>query len=336
MSEPRLRGIRRQIAAGNEWYTTSHNHFFGIKETFLFESWKLVVILCHKGINHKMMRREALFVVAFCALTLAWTAGCTDKAPVETDTLAVDTFVIDTVPVDTMEELISERVMPKSADELFDDFIFNFAANKRLQFKRIVFPLPVKDGEITTNVEQDEWEMERFFMHQGYYTLILDNRLQTEITKDTSVNNAVIEKIDLRNRLVKTYNFDRTDGQWMLTFMEYQPLENNVNASFLDFYDRFTTDSTVFFSSLHDPIHFTGPDLDDENSEMSEDISPDRWEDLGLDEMPSGLIYNIIYGQTYTRQDQKVLIMRGIANGLEAELTFRCIDGMWMLVRVVV
>lgn len=281
-----------------------------------------------------MMRKEALFVVAFCALALAWTAGCTDRTPVETDTLAVDTFVADTMPVDSMEELISERVMPKSADELFDDFIFNFAANRHLQFNRIVFPLPVKDGEITTNVERDEWEMERFFMHQGYYTLILDNRLQTEIAKDTSVNNVAIEKIDLRNKLVKAYNFDRINGQWMLTFMEYQPLESNVNASFLVFYDRFTTDSTFFFNSLHDPIHFTGPDLDDENSEMSEDISPDRWEDLGLGEMPGGLIYNIIYGQAYTRQDQKVLIMRGIANGLEVELTFKCADGAWMLVRV--
>lgn len=283
-----------------------------------------------------MMRREALFVVAFCALALAWTAGCTDKTPVETDTLAVDTFVADTMPVDSMEELISERVMPKSADELFDDFIFNFAANRRLQFSRIVFPLPVRDGEITTNVEQDEWEMERFFMHQGYYTLILDNLSQTDVSKDTSVNNAVIEKIDLRNRHVKTYNFDRTDGQWRLTFMEYRPLESNVNASFLDFYDRFTTDTTVFFSSLHDPIHFTGPDPDDEYDEISEDISPERWDDLGIDELPNGLLYNIIYGQTYTHHNQKVLIMRGIANGLEVELTFKCIDGAWKLVKIVV
>ena len=40
---------------------------------------------------------------------------------------SVDSSLEDTAQVDTMEQLIAETPMPKAADELFDDFFFNFA-----------------------------------------------------------------------------------------------------------------------------------------------------------------------------------------------------------------
>lgn len=46
--------------------------------------------------------------------------------------------IVDTASVDTMEQLISDTPMPKAADELFDDFFFNYAANRKLQLERTV------------------------------------------------------------------------------------------------------------------------------------------------------------------------------------------------------
>ena len=45
---------------------------------------------------------------------------------------SVDTAATEKTEVDTLEQLITETPMPRAADELFDDFLFNFAANKRL------------------------------------------------------------------------------------------------------------------------------------------------------------------------------------------------------------
>lgn len=39
----------------------------------------------------------------------------------------------DTVSASQQEEIVEETPVPKAADELFDDFIFNFAANRKLQ-----------------------------------------------------------------------------------------------------------------------------------------------------------------------------------------------------------
>mgnify|MGYP002237916089 CR=1 FL=1 len=54
--------------------------------------------------------------------------------------------------------------------------------------KRIKFPLKVVNGKTEKLLEKGQWKMEHFFMNQGYYTLIFDNRKQMKLVKDTSIN----------------------------------------------------------------------------------------------------------------------------------------------------
>lgn len=277
------------------------------------------------------MKKGVVLVVAVCLLMVMWTTGCTDKKPVAVDTLVVDSFKnADTIAVDTMDKLISEQPMPKAADELFDDFIFNFAANRKLQMARIKFPLKVVDGENTTYIKKADWKMEHFFMEQGYYTLIFDNHKQTGVVKDTSINNVVVEKVYLKKERVEKYMFERIRGRWMLTSILNNAMYHNTNASFLAFYQKFATDFDFQIESLNNPVMFTGPDPDDDFSTMTGEIAPETWPAFAP-ELPSGFIYNIMYGQKYVEGDQKIFVMRGIANGMEMELTFRRIDGTWKL-----
>lgn len=277
------------------------------------------------------MKKGVVLVVAVCLLMVMWTTGCTDKKPVAVDTLIVDSFKnADTIAVDTMDKLISEQPMPKAADELFDDFIFNFAANRKLQMARIKFPLKVVDGENTTYIKKADWKMEHFFMEQGYYTLIFDNHKQMGVVKDTSINNVVVEKVYLKKERVAKYMFERIRGRWMLTSILNNAMYHNTNASFLAFYQKFATDFDFQIESLNNPVMFTGPDPDDDFSTMTGEIAPETWPAFAP-ELPSGFIYNIMYGQKYVEGDQKIFVMRGIANGMEMELTFRRIDGTWKL-----
>ena len=277
------------------------------------------------------MKKGVVLVVAVCLLMVMWTTGCTDKKPVAVDTLVVDSFKnADTIAVDTMDKLISEQPMPKAADELFDDFIFNFASNRKLQMARIKFPLKVVDGENTTYIKKADWKMEHFFMEQGYYTLIFDNHKQMGVVKDTSINNVVVEKVYLKKERVEKYMFERIRGRWMLTSILNNAMYHNTNASFLAFYQKFATDFDFQIESLNNPVMFTGPDPDDDFSTMTGEIAPETWPAFAP-ELPSGFIYNIMYGQKYVEGDQKIFVMRGIANGMEMELTFRRIDGTWKL-----
>ena len=277
------------------------------------------------------MKKGVAFVFAACMLMLTWTTGCSDKKPVAADSVVVDSLpAVDTAAVDTMDQLISEQQMPKAADELFDDFIFNFAANRKLQMNRIKFPLKVVDGDEVSYIKKGQWKMEHFFMDQGYYTLIFDNMKQMDLVKDTSINNVVVEKVYLAEEKVKKYMFERLGGRWMLTSVQTNAMIQNTNASFLAFYQRFASDPDFQLESLNNPVMFTGPDPDDDFSTMTGEIAPETWSAFAP-ELPSGFIYNIMYGQKYTEGNQKIFVMRGIANGMEMELTFKKIDGEWKL-----
>lgn len=279
-----------------------------------------------------IMKKGFMIVVVACLFVMGWTTGCTDKKPVAVDTAVVDSIVVaDTASVDTIDQLISEQPMPKAADELFDDFIFNFAANRKLQLGRIKFPLKVVDGDDVTFVKKAQWHMEHFFMDQGYYTLIFDNMKQMDLVKDTSINNVVVEKVYLIEEKVEKYLFKRINGRWMLTSIRSNDMFQNTNASFLAFYQRFATDPEFQLQSLNNPVEFTGPDPDDDFSTMTGEIAPETWPAFAP-ELPSGFIYNIMYGQKYAEGNQKIFVMRGIANGMEMQLTFKRIDGEWKLV----
>ncbi|WP_288317972.1 DUF4348 domain-containing protein [Xylanibacter caecicola] len=278
------------------------------------------------------MRKCFLTAFVVCVCMMFWTTGCTERKPIA-DSLAVDSVIDTTLNVDTMEQLIEEQPMPVAADELFDDFIFNFAANHKLQIKRIKFPLQVDDCGEKRTIAKSDWKMEHFFMEQGFYTLIFDTERQMNAVKDTTINNVVVEKINLANEKVKDYVFKRINGAWMLVAIRKSELSQHPNSSFLSFYQKFATDASFQERSLNNPVIFTGQDPDDDFSTMTGEIAPETWPAFAP-ELPSGKIYNIIYGHGKTSGNQKIFLMRGISNGMEMQLTFKCVGGDWKLVKL--
>lgn len=258
------------------------------------------------------------------------TTGTAEAAPQDTtDSIAQQ----DTVPADTMEMLITQTPMPRAADELFDDFLFNFAANRKLQMERVAFPLLKVRGADSSRVKLGEWQMERFFMRQDFYTVLFDNEQQMELVKDTTVNLATVEKIYFNTGAVIQYMFHRIKGAWMLTEINTQPITTNRNASFLQFYHRFVTDSLFQTESLNETVEFVGPDPDDDFARMEGILTPDTWPAFAP-ELPDKMIYNVVYGTPKDTTDKKIFVMRGIANGLEVEMTFRQREGRWQLVKL--
>ena len=280
---------------------------------------------------------KAVFVALLFVALMA--AGCTDHKASRTARLetalmdsaeAADTLAAD---LNDSEELISQEPVSAAVDELFDDFIFNFAANRRMQLERITFPLLVNSGQKQEYIERKDWKHEHFFMRQDYYTIIFDNEAQTDLVNDTGLQKAIVEKIFLDNHFVRQYLFSRDTGRWMLTEIRNQTLPRNPNAGFLSFYQQFVSDSLFQQQSLSEQIEFTGPDPDDDFSAMEGVITPDFWEAFKPD-MPSGMLYNIIYGSQNPAATEKIFVIRGIANGLEVRLTFCLSNGRWHLTKL--
>ena len=241
---------------------------------------------------------------------------------------------------DMDDELFEEEPMPLAAEELFDDFFFNFATSRKVQMERIALPLQGGHGADSLDADADStaegtWQMDHFFMNQDYYTVIFDRPEFMDFVKDTTVSEAVVEKINFADGTVSQYMFDRREGRWMLRQLSHQPIADNANAAFLTFYHRFVTDSVFQRESLADEIVFRGSDPEDEDQELEGLITPDFW-DAFAPELPKDLIYNIVYDR---HQDaataEKLFVMRGISNGSELKLTFRKDKNEWKLEKLI-
>lgn len=275
------------------------------------------------------MKRYLIFLT-LSAIVLLTSCGGLGKGGSASDE-ALDSLQADSLAIDSLlDGDFSQIVVPKSADELFDDFIFNFAGNKKMQRERIVFPLTVVVNGKESKMDQRDWKMEHFFMRQGYYTLLFDSEKHMEIAKDTSVTHAVVEKIRFAQQSIRQYVFNRIRGTWMMTSINEISLSQSPNASFLTFYHEFASDIAFQSKHLEPTVKFVGPDPDDDFNQMEGIITPDTWEAFAP-QLPSKSLYNIVYGRPEQEGKQKIYVLRGIANGLELEMTFRRRGDNWRL-----
>ena len=276
---------------------------------------------------------KQVFGAIFACVLLMF--SCTGKQAQRVEEPLTDSVAdsVDSLPMDTLEQLLVETPTPKAMDEFFDDFFFNFAANKKVQNSRIIFPLTVHKADKDEQIEKNKWQMERFFMRQGYYTLLFDNDAQMALAKDTSINQAIVERILLKKDQVRDYVFNRIRGAWMLREIRETKIADNLNASFLTFYQKFVTDKAFQVKSLNSAVTFVGPDPDDDFNMMEGLITPDTWEAFAP-QLPSKTIYNIIYGEPKSVGSDKIFILRGISNGMELELRFRKVGERWLLMKM--
>lgn len=277
------------------------------------------------------MKRFLIAIIASVLLMFSCTGNKTQRAVEPTTDSVADS--VDSIPMDSLERLIVDAPTPKAMDELFDDFVFNFAANKKLQLTRIIFPLSVVKPGKSEKIEKKHWDMERFFMRQGYYTLFFNNDDQMALMKDTSITQAIVEKILLKKDVVKDYIFNRIRGAWMLREIREMPIAENADSSFISFYKHFVSDKAFQVRSLNKTVTFVGPDPDDDFSTMEGLVTADTWEAFAP-QLPEKTIYNIIYGKPQQAGHEKIFILRGIANGLEMELRFKRVNNRWLLMKM--
>lgn len=253
-----------------------------------------------------------------------------------------DTDSVEQVEEEDELQLFEEPPLPKAADELFDDFFFNFVSNPKFQTSRVVFPLNVSGGKADHSLTSAEWSENDVFTSQEFYTTIYERDDELELKKDTSVNTVNVEWIHLNERRIDKYIFCRVDGKWMLTGMEKLSMDETPNGSFLDFYCRFSSDSVFQRQNIADPLPFKIPS-DEETGDMDgeefaeggvEELSPDDWFELAKEmPLPKDVLVNIEYGQAYFSENVKHLLVQGVSNGLFVKYTFKKY-GEWQLVEI--
>ncbi|MDM8337410.1 DUF4348 domain-containing protein [Mediterranea massiliensis] len=266
-------------------------------------------------------------------LLLLFIAACGNKQKTS-DPFAALTQMVDSArqqPDSLQQPVEDESPKPIEADELFDDFIFNYASDDALQRQRTIFPLPYYKDDTPVKIEKKYWEHDYLFSQQSYYTLLFDREEDMDMVGDTALTSVQVEWVYLKTRMIKKYYFERIKGAWMLEAINLRKIEKGENEDFVDFYTRFVTDSVYQSKHIHTPLKFITIDPDDEFSILETTLDLNQWYAF-RPVLPTDRLSNINYGQKNEDQSTtKILKVNGIGNGYSTVFYFRKKRGEWEL-----
>ena len=270
-------------------------------------------------------------LLGFILFTLLVSCG---NGKTKMDPFTTITGMVDSVghKADTLREAgVKEEPEPIEADELFDDFIFNYASDDALQRQRTVFPLPYYNGDTPSKIEEKFWKHDYLFTKQSYYTMLFDKEGDMDMVGDTALSAVQVEWIFLKTRMVKKYYFQRVKGMWMLEAINLRHIEEGENEDFVSFYTRFVTDSLYQSRHIRNPLQYITIDPDDEFSILETTLDVNQWYAF-RPVMPVDKLSNINYGQkNEDLSNTKILKVNGIGNGYSVIFYFRKRGGEWEL-----
>jgi hypothetical protein len=219
------------------------------------------------------------------------------------------------------------------ADELFNDFIYNFASDQTLQKQRILFPLLVTENNKRTYIEAKNWKHDYLFIRQKIYSVFFDREKDMDIVNDTSLNSVQVQWLYPKTHLEKQYCFKRIRGVWLLESINYTHMVKTNDEAFLDFYDHFASDSLFQAHRICQPLKFVTTDPNDDFSVIDATIDVNQWFAF-KPQLPKVQISNINYGQKDTNSSMtKIVALIGVGNGFSNILHFSKKEGKWNLTK---
>ncbi|MCH5182365.1 MAG: DUF4348 domain-containing protein [Prevotellaceae bacterium] len=273
--------------------------------------------------------RICLFLGAAASL---WLSSCSGMRSEVQDEVAAegDTLVAEAERPDDADSVeLAAPAPPKTADLLFDDFIYGFMRSRNFQLQRIVFPLPcIKDG-VSTSMARESWRFDRLYARSDVYMMIFDGQKKTGSPKDLKVKHVSVEMLDFGEQRIRRYVFDKLDGSWMLTRIDECSYEEHADGDFYTFYQRFAADEEFQQEHLASSIVFRTFD-DDSFEHIEGTLTPEQWADFRPD-LPAGRIANIDYGRNNPASDTRVVVLASVSAGMNCTLTFHRSDCGWTL-----
>ncbi len=272
------------------------------------------------------MMRKLLWSL-FVLVALSACDGKKDVAPPPESEAPTDS--VEAEP-DSLEQVAEEVIPPKSADELFNDFIYGFMTSRKFQKERVRFPLPYVEMGRRDSLKAGQWRFDPLYSRRETYTVIYGRVKDKRMAKSTQLDSVVVETLNLVRKRVKQYLFQRGPIGWMLTSIQVTPLSANENSDFLTFYQRFATDSVFQRAHVAEFVDFTTYDTST-FEEISGTVDVDQWFAF-RPELPHNEITNVCYGQSYRHTPYRIVVIDGLSNSMTSSLTFKREGRTWKLV----
>ena len=289
-----------------------HNLVFGTvflrKKLFVFQGFcKFAVVF-----NMKRLFGILLILCSMCSMLLV---SCRFGSNESDEDVANDSLSVDTLGLEELD-LFEEEVVPKAADEVFDDFLFTYVSNASFRKQRT-------KGSESLDMDDDD-----------AVVMIYERENDLELQKDTTLQQVILEKINWDINTLRHYQFSKNQGQWFLSSEQDADISDVPNASFLVFLKDFLTDSLYRHESIDLPLLMKYYSEEDDGMVEAE-LSFEEWNEI-FNDLPrlDDYMYNVDYGQSLISSNRKSLLLKGMSNGLFMKFHFGFSEGRWRLIEV--
>ena len=129
---------------------------------------------------------------------------------------------------DTLE-LFEEEVLPKSADELFNDFFYNYASDGNFRKMRTTYKYDSAAGDSVLASSMSSNAAFRELTVKDFYAVVYEREEELVFQKDTSLSEVIVERMDLDAGIVEQFDFRRYDGTWVMQDVTSTTVDDTSN-----------------------------------------------------------------------------------------------------------
>ncbi|MBP5629280.1 MAG: DUF4348 domain-containing protein [Bacteroidaceae bacterium] len=282
---------------------------------------------------HIILLTSSIFLLTACG---GGKSGDADGA----DSLSASAVDSSLLLGDVEDSLMAQTQVSQAADGVFYDFIASFCQNSKYQRKRILFPLRhIVNGD-TLTIGEKQWRFSKLHYNSDAYTVFFPDFKSMGLEKDDEVNSVTVQWYNTDEDKASNYNFEKTDGQWMLTSIDEHSIDDDPNSSFVRFYSSFAADPDFQQEHLAETITYDGldPDNDDEFDAQfvkNHKITATNWSNNLIPLLPSQKFSNIDFGQDLTdNTTERMVSLEAPGSGFTSRLYFRRNGEQWQLYKI--
>jgi hypothetical protein len=251
-----------------------------------------------------------------------------------------DSILDSTLLADGEDSLMNEMPVSKAIDGVFYDFIATFCQNSRYQKKRIQFPLLRTVNGEEENIDEKDWRFSKLHFSSDAYTVFFSSFKEMELEKSKDVEKVTVQWFEMEKDRASNYNFEKIEGQWMLTSIDEHSIDQDPDSDFLHFYSMFAADPSYQAEHLAESISYDGLDPNDDDEfdahfVKNHKISAANWSENLIPILPSQDFSNINFGQDLDNSSsERMVSLEAPGSGFTSRIYFRRSEDTWQLYKI--
>ena len=220
-------------------------------------------------------------------------------------------------------------------DKSFRAFLNKAQFNFNYFQKRINIPLIIERPNEITEISdlKNESISLRYYTNEPYFPYIMFNESNLFENEIATKGKVVLTRVNRNTETFESFFFENNDSIWLLKKIKEDNLSSiNEFNNFLEFLEKFSTDSSYQIQRIVFPLHYKFVDSDNDYKFDNKTINKGDWSYVNIiSKLEILLIVDYEFDNLNKVQESILIYFGGIECGISVEYLFKRIGNSWYL-----